>query len=1430
MFPGLFPPLTAGERQRRHECAARPWPAGIFSTLQGCLRRRMDEYTVQNVSSSGQESGPPRFLTQALDCIEHSAVIVDADHPGHPIVYCNPAFERLTGYSRHQVLGRNGRFLQYGDDDTGTRARLRDCLADGRPFRGVLKNVRADGSVFWNDLSVVAAEFGDGRYLLGMQKDVTERDTPAGDNGHALLDWVTGALSRLLHADGEQGVFTDLITHLVELTGSECGLIAHVCEGRPPRTLATGRYGPDCLASGCDSAVLPPCLRQLLLDGGENAPVPADGLCCEAGTVGARRLIHVPLMHAGRQVGLLGLVTRHDGDELLVRERLRPVTAACAALIAVWCHDERLQRAERSLAVNEARYRAMVSALSEGLLLVDGGGRVLVGNQAAERILGQPGLAAGGMLLNDRRWRMVDEQGRALAPDDYPTERVLRGGQAVRNVVIGVLRDDGQPPCWVRTHVEPLHVEGATSVALIVSFVDITELKQREHELAEQDARWKAVFAATGDMVFDLTFPSGDAWRAALRSPDGDGLLTLALPGAYFSPSWLGMVGLDTMPADSYRDRGARVHPEDVAHVAHELGRHLRGETALYFAEYRLLRADGGVLPVLDRGQVYQRDEDGLPLRMHGVMIDLSPQKQAEETARRFRKVVEATSDGMAFIDRNDRIELANRTMRDWLGTDGAAVLGRPFSERARVMGLTLDLAAARVRCQGGGSVRERCWVNHGGRGPRHVEISLEPYRDTLGRFDGMVCMLRDITDSERQAQLMAQTQHAARIGGWQLDPETLTLFWTPQTYRLLGLVSAEEKVELSVALDFMTAESRERVMSRLAELLRGESSGKSIDIQVLTAQGELRTLELISHRHDLAAGAIQLIGSVQDVTDERAAERELALSAQVFEHGREAVFITDPQGEIVRVNAAFCAITGYAAGQACGQPMTYRWQGAPALLTAQAAALAQSGHWQGEVSGRRANGEVHPEWCSIASARDAGGRISHYIGMFVDISDLKAAEARALRLANYDHLTDLPSRPLLYERLNAALAQADRDGSLVGVLFCDLDRFKNINDTLGHSYGDGLLRVIAQRFSRQTRSSDVVCRYGGDEFVVVLTGMHSVNDLARLADQLRASVSAPVHVGDTDLMVTTSLGIAVYPHDGRDIDTLLRHADAALYHAKALGRNNYQFFTRAINERISEYLVIENGLRRALDRQEFELHYQPQIDMRSGKLIGVEALLRWKHPEQGLISPARFIPIAEETGLIVPIGDWVIHTACQAARAWQEDGLPPITFAVNLSARQFTAHVVDTIDRALALTGLAPCWLQVEATESVLMEDLRETEAVLSELKARGLSLSIDDFGTGYSSLAYLKRFPLDQIKIDRSFVQDIGVDDDNALIVNAIIGLGHSLGVQVLAEGVETESQWQFLRGQGCDEVQGFLISRPLPIMELAETVRHDGFRSEV
>ena len=553
----------------------------------------------------------------------------------------------------------------------------------------------------------------------------------------------------------------------------------------------------------------------------------------------------------------------------------------------------------------------------------------------------------------------------------------------------------------------------------------------------------------------------------------------------------------------------------------------------------------------------------------------------------------------------------------------------------------------------------------------------------------------------------------------------------------------------------------------------------------------------------------------IRDITERKKAEEGLRLMAKIFEGSKDAIVITDTRSRIIDANEAFTTLTGYDKSEVLHQH--------PAILNSHRhgdnfyyvlrRTLLKTGAWSGEVWTRRKNNEIYPIWLSLYSVKDEKNITTHFVGIFSDITARKASENQLKQLAHYDALTGLANRTQFIERLKWTIELAKRNKEQAALVFLDLDRFKLVNDTLGHQAGDELLVEVAQRLKSCVREVDMVSRLAGDEFTIILSSIQTPDDAGTVAKKIIQALTLPVQLEGRDVFISTSMGITVFPMDGITVNHLIKNADTAMYHAKERGRNNYQYFANTMNQKVLDELEMETNLRQALQNEEFSLCYQPQFNLKTKEMIGVEVLLRWKHPILGAISPAIFIPHAEKSDLIIAIGEWVLRTACTRSMVWQSQGLKPLRISVNLSGMQLKQNdLIDKIKLILAETCLPAAFLELELTEGVLMDNVDTTINTLRQLKEMGIRLSIDDFGTGYSSLSYLKRFPIDTLKIDQSFIREITTDSDDNAIASTIIAMAHNLRLKVIAEGVETHEQAAMLEEKKCDEVQGYLFGRPL------------------
>lgn len=670
-----------------------------------------------------------------------------------------------------------------------------------------------------------------------------------------------------------------------------------------------------------------------------------------------------------------------------------------------------------------------------------------------------------------------------------------------------------------------------------------------------------------------------------------------------------------------------------------------------------------------------------------------------------------------------------------------------------------------------------------------------------------------------RSHDQLSEAQRIAHLGHWTLDHRRGHLEWSEEIYRIFEIEPDRFPADYATFIATVHPDDRERVDREFKDSVAMRTP-YSLSHRILLADGRVKHV----HEHGettYASDGTPLIshGTVQDITELRRAEEALQLYANIFEHSGEAILVTDHDNRIIAINPAFTRQTCYGLDDVIGLN--------PSLLSAGRTpretyiemwkSLETVGYWQGELWDRNRNGSVYPKWAAISAIRDAQGRVTHYIAGFTDISERKAAEQRIEHLAHHDSLTGLFNRYNLEIRLSQALASAHRDGNGVAVLFIDLDRFKVINDTLGHHVGDLLLIEVAERLRDSVRESDIVARLGGDEFVVALTGLGDPGEVSPVAAKILARLAEPYRIADDWLHTSPSIGISVYPEDGTDPETLMKNADAAMYHAKEQGRNNLQYFTAELNAAAADRLILERELRRAIAEGQLDLHFQPQVATTAkpgARPIGMEVLIRWHHPALGLIPPQRFIPVAEETGLIHPIGHWVLDQACRRFARWKAADIGPRRIAVNLSVHQLRdPDLPDQVAAIMRAHGIEHDELELEITETATMSDPERSVKILHALRTLGVSLAIDDFGTGYSSLAYLKRLPIQTLKLDQDLTRDIETDENDAAISAATLALAQSLRLRVVAEGVETEGQRRFLEQHGCDLLQGFLCGPPAP-----------------
>jgi diguanylate cyclase (GGDEF)-like protein/PAS domain S-box-containing protein len=822
----------------------------------------------------------------------------------------------------------------------------------------------------------------------------------------------------------------------------------------------------------------------------------------------------------------------------------------------------------------------------------------------------------------------------------------------------------------------------------------------------------------------------------------------------------------------------------------------------------------------------------GHDLDFHGIEAeliaarDVTERKKAEEMVQRLACIVEFSEDAIIGKNLDGVITSWNRAAEKIYGYMSTEVIGRNVSlllssERQAEIPVIME------RIRSGQSIEcletERLTKTGS---ILDMSVSISPVKDATGRIIGASAIARDITlrkRSEKQLKLQSAALEVA-ANAIVITDFRGTIQW------------------VNHAFTTMTGYSVEEVLGKNPRLLKSGRQPKSYyaDLWSTVSSGKVWHGELINRRKDSTtyieemtitplaqnvgqANWTHFIAIKQDITERKRAEKELRLTQFSVEHASDNIFWSNSQGHFVYVNKAACDSLGYSREELLSlsvPDLNPRFRKEEDWSTFWDE-LKQRGSitYEGQITSKQ--GRVFPAEVT-ANYLEFDGQ--EYSFAFVrDITDRKLAEDRVQYLAFYDDLTGLPNRTLLQDRLAKALADARRQKYKIALLFLDLDRFKDINDALGHSVGDILLKDVAERLKTWGREQDTVARLGGDEFLIMLTHVKDVSDAAVATERLMDAMTADYVIQGHTLNVSCSVGVSIFPEHGGDGETLIKNADAAMYSAKENGRNNFRFFAEDINALVMERLTLESSLRLALAKKELFLMYQPQMDIATGKIIGLEALLRWQHPDLGLVPPDKFIRIAENCGLIVPIGEWVLRAACSQARKWQDEGLPAMTVAVNVSAVQFRQEgFCELIRRLLHETSLAPEYLELELTESLLLANADVTLSVLKELKSMEVRLAIDDFGTGYSSFSYLRQFRVSKLKIDRSFIRDVAVNPDDAAITTAIISMAKSLNLKVIAEGVENEAQMTFLRGHQCDEIQGYYFSKPLAPDKVADKLR--------
>lgn len=680
----------------------------------------------------------------------------------------------------------------------------------------------------------------------------------------------------------------------------------------------------------------------------------------------------------------------------------------------------------------------------------------------------------------------------------------------------------------------------------------------------------------------------------------------------------------------------------------------------------------------------------------------------------------------------------------------------------------------------------------------------------------------------EQSRRRLAEAQRIARIGNWEWHIRDKRWWWSDEACRIFGAEAQQLQGTCRTVLQYIHPDDRRRIRMAACEAL--EQGSHATDHRIMLSNGETRFVHTQGKvERDAQGNPVRVLGTVHDITTRKQQERCLQQAATVFEESLEGIMITDTQGCIATVNRAFTEITGYCRSEISGQP--------PHLLRAHAhdgsamddmlRQTDNNGRWQGEIWLRCKNGEEVLTWLSASLIGGDTETGAHHVIIFSDISTLKQDEAHLHRLTHHDPLTGLPNILLIQTRLNRLIEHAQQYNHYIGALIVDVDDFKIINDSLGHPCGDQLLQQIAQRFKKTIRGKDTLARWSGDAFIVLIDALQAPEDARLTAERLLAGLESPFHLEGHEIHIRASIGISIYPSDGDNADTMINHADAAMHAAKAEQAESYRFYESDLTALALKRMTLETELRQALKNDEFRLCYQPQVELATGRITGCEALIRWHHPDRGIVMPVDFIEFAEACGLIVPIGEWVLHEACARMRQWIAQGLRLETMAINVSGRQLAHETfAATVADALRTHALSPGLLEIELTESLVMEGSRRHSELLAQLHALGVTIAIDDFGTGYSSLNRLKHLPIDTLKIDKSFIDGLPEQPTDAAIINTILSLAENLGIQAIAEGVENSVQEACLCARGCGRAQGYLYSHPLPPDDFVQLCQQQGF----
>ncbi|MHB0912981.1 MAG: sensor domain-containing protein [Armatimonadota bacterium] len=1058
----------------------------------------------------------------------------------------------------------------------------------------------------------------------------------------------------------------------------------------------------------------------------------------------------------------------------------------------------------RQKQARSAWYRRLADSSPNWVTLLGANGRIQAVNGA--------GLAVLGYTLDELRGKHLaelwPEESRDTAMDAI--DRLLRG--EIPSADLDLSAPDGRMISWQIT-LNPISMSAScrTKTDYVAIGVDISNQKHMEHALQEREEAHRMVLASFSDIY-------------ARFDTSGEILVV--------SPSVREHTGYDPEELVGHRIDEYMVSMEDV----NDLLEVLLAEQLVNDHGLQVRSKDGLVLDFSVNARLIPACEDR-PACIEAVARDITERKRSErdlaESQDELSAIFENTPLTMLMVDENVCIRRANRAAAAIAGRSTEEMIGMRLGDALHCIGSVMDPRGCGFSTMCKACRARRMTTDSMITGDMHCdgEIKYTLTRDegqveryfrvstvcihTSGKRMILVCA-EDITDGKRSEELMHRykllSENAYDIILFA-DEEGRILEANEAAVRAYGY-SREELLRASIQ-DIS-------VLDRSVDTMRHDAGADGALFETVHRRkdGSAFPVEVSSQATTIAEERV-ILSIIRDITERKQAEDSLRMQTSMMNAAGDQIVIANPEGSIEFVNPAFEQETGYRLDEvqgknintvgSCGQGEAFQKSMWDTILSGRT--------WQGEVTNKHKDGSICTEEMTVTPVSGQSGEIEHFIAIKRNITDKKVYEEKLDHLAHHDHLTGLPNRLMFGNQLSQKLALAERKGQSVGVMFLDLDRFKVINDTLGHNFGDELLRLVADRLSDTLRQADCLARMGGDEFTVILSDAKTTEGVARVARRIQDALAKPFVVGGQELFITCSMGVSLYPTHGKDVETLVKNADTAMYRAKDRGRNGYQFYSEAQNTSAFEQIALETALRKALERDEFVLHYQPRVQLDGREILGAEALLRWRHPDLGLLMPSHFIHLAEEIGLIIPITEMVLRKACRTVKSWLDAGLPPVSMAVNISAREFQhADLVGVVKSVLDETELSAEYLELELTESAIMQNPDLAARLLEKLKSMGLRISIDDFGTGYSSLSRIKHLPIDTLKIDQSFIRGIPANADDTAIAAAIVAMAHSMRLRVIAEGVETLEQIEFLNSIDCDEIQGYFVSGPVPDEEFA------------